>query len=134
LRPPRRREYSRETWQPGKRLENACSVMKGGVTVEVSVIGLEHETQWSLEVVNSAGTSIVWDDLFASGEKAFAEFERRGKDANVPRRRHRNPFPPVNGASQLSKFSRARRYVAESVVCEDTFLDYDERTPTSRVR
>ena len=26
LRLPRRGEYSRETWQPGKRLEDACSV------------------------------------------------------------------------------------------------------------
>jgi len=52
------------------------TVRKDGVTVEVSIIRLEHETEWSLEVVNSAGTSIVWDDLFASDEEAFAEFER----------------------------------------------------------
>jgi hypothetical protein len=51
-------------------------VEKDGVTVEVSIIRLEDETQWSLEVVNSAGTSIVWDDLFASDEDAYAEFER----------------------------------------------------------
>jgi hypothetical protein len=52
------------------------TVKKDGVTVEVSIIRLEHETQWSLEVVNSARTSIVWDDLFASDDEAFAEFER----------------------------------------------------------
>jgi hypothetical protein len=52
------------------------SVKKGGVTVEVSISRLEHETEWSLEVVNSAGTSIVWDELFPSGDEAFAEFER----------------------------------------------------------
>ena len=51
-------------------------VKKDGVTVEVSIIRLEHETDWSLEVVNSASTSIVWDDLFASDDEAFAEFER----------------------------------------------------------
>jgi hypothetical protein len=51
-------------------------VEKDGVTVEVWIIRLEHETEWLLEVVNSAGTSIVWDDLFASGEDAYAEFER----------------------------------------------------------
>jgi hypothetical protein len=50
-------------------------VVKDGVTVEVSIIRLEH-TEWSLEVVNSAGTSIVWDELFASDEEAYAEFER----------------------------------------------------------
>jgi len=52
------------------------TVKKDGVTVDVSIIRLEHETEWSLEVVNSAGTSIVWDDLFASNDEAFAEFER----------------------------------------------------------
>ena len=49
------------------------TVKKDGVTVEVSIIRLEHETEWSLEVVNSASTSIVWDDLFASDDEAFAE-------------------------------------------------------------
>ena len=44
--------------------------------MEVSIIRLEHETEWSLEVVNSANTSIVWDDLFASDDEAFAEFKR----------------------------------------------------------
>ena len=52
------------------------TVNKDGVTVEVSIIRLEHETEWSLEVVNSASTSIVWDDLFASDEDANTEFER----------------------------------------------------------
>ena len=35
------------------------TVKTNGVTVEVSIIRLEHETEWSLEVVNSACTSIV---------------------------------------------------------------------------
>ena len=51
-------------------------VTKDGVTVEVSIVRLENETEWSLEVVNSSGTSIVWDDLFPSDEEAYAEFER----------------------------------------------------------
>ena len=42
------------------------TVKQDGVTVEVSIVRLEHETKWSLEVVNSASMSIVWDDLFAS--------------------------------------------------------------------
>ena len=49
---------------------------KDGVTVEASIIRLEHETEWSLEVINAAGTSVVWDELFATGEDAYAEFER----------------------------------------------------------
>ena len=52
------------------------TVTKDGVTVEVSIIRLERETEWSLEVVNDKNTSIVWDDLFASDEEAYAEFER----------------------------------------------------------
>jgi len=52
------------------------TVKKDGVTVEVSIIRLVHETEWSLEVVNSAATSIVWDELFATDEDANAEFER----------------------------------------------------------
>src|SRR5271155_5195246 len=51
-------------------------VTKDGVNVEVSIVRLENETSWSLEVVNSSGTSIVWDDLFPSDEEAYAEFER----------------------------------------------------------
>ena len=51
-------------------------VTKDGVTVEVSIVRLENETRWSLEVVNSSGTSTVWDDLFSSDEEAYAEFER----------------------------------------------------------
>ncbi len=52
------------------------TVKRDGVTVEVSIIRLEHQAEWSLEVVNSAGTSIVWDHLFATDEDAYAEFER----------------------------------------------------------
>ena len=52
------------------------TVRKDGVTVVVSIIRLEHETEWSLEVVNAAKTSIVWDELFPTDEAAHAEFER----------------------------------------------------------
>jgi hypothetical protein len=51
-------------------------VTRDGVTVDVSIIRLEHEVAWSLEVVNSANTSIVWDELFPTDEAAYAEFER----------------------------------------------------------
>ncbi len=46
------------------------------VTVEVEITRLEGETGWSLEVVNAKNTSIVWDELFATDEDAYAEFER----------------------------------------------------------
>jgi hypothetical protein len=52
------------------------TVEKDGVTVEVSIVRLEHESNWSLEVVNAAGASIVWEDLFSSDDEAYAEFEK----------------------------------------------------------
>ena len=51
-------------------------VSKDDITVEVFIYRLENEPKWSLEVVNDAGTSIVWDDLFDSDEDAYAEFQR----------------------------------------------------------
>jgi hypothetical protein len=51
-------------------------VTRNGVTVNVSIIRLEHEKEWSLEVVNAASTSTVWDELFPTDEAAYAEFER----------------------------------------------------------
>ncbi len=49
---------------------------KDGVTVEVHILRLEQEKEWSLEVVNSSGTSIVWEGPFESDEQAYAEFYR----------------------------------------------------------
>ena len=51
------------------------TVTKDGVSIEVDIVRLEDEPSWSLEVVNSSGTSIVWDDLFSSDEEALAEFQ-----------------------------------------------------------
>ena len=51
-------------------------VSKDDITVEVFIYRLENEPKWSLEVVNDAGTSIVWDDLFDSDEDAYAEFQQ----------------------------------------------------------
>lgn len=51
-------------------------VTRDGVTVKVSIVRLEHEKEWSLEVVNAANTSIVWDDLFPTDEAAYAGFEQ----------------------------------------------------------
>ena len=51
-------------------------VSKDNVTVEVIIVRLESESKWSLEVLNNAGTSIVWDDLFDSDDDAYAEFQQ----------------------------------------------------------
>lgn len=50
------------------------TVSRDGVTVKVHIYRLEHDPKWGLEVVNENGTSIVWDDLFATDEDAFAVF------------------------------------------------------------
>ena len=51
-------------------------VSKDDITVEVFIYRLENEPKWSLEVVNDAGTSIVWDDLYDSDDDAYAEFQQ----------------------------------------------------------
>lgn len=47
---------------------------RDGISVEVAIVRLEHETEWTLEVVNANRTSIVWDDPFPSDDAAHAEF------------------------------------------------------------
>jgi hypothetical protein len=51
-------------------------VTRDGITVELCIYRLETEPGWTLEVVNSAGTSIVWDDVFPSDDAASEEFLR----------------------------------------------------------
>ena len=51
-------------------------VSKDNVTVEVIIVRLERESKWSLEVLNNAGTSIVWDNLFDSDDDAYAKFQQ----------------------------------------------------------
>ena len=58
-------------------------VSKDNVTVEVIIVRLESESKWSLEVVNDAFTSIVWDDLFDSDEDAYAEFEKTFEEEGI---------------------------------------------------
>jgi uncharacterized protein len=45
-----------------------------GITVELCIYRLEEETEWCLEVVNAAGTSIVWEDTFSSDDAANEKF------------------------------------------------------------
>jgi hypothetical protein len=56
-----------------------------GVRLDVQIYRLATERGWSLEIVNEAGTSIVWDDLFATDRDADAAFRdtlaRDGIDA-----------------------------------------------------
>ena len=52
------------------------NVTQDGITVELCIYRLETKAEWVLEVVNSAGTSIVWDYQFPSDEAANEEFLR----------------------------------------------------------
>lgn len=52
------------------------SQSKDGVSIEVNIFRLENEDQWTLEVVNEKGTSIVWDDEFFDDGEAFRAFEQ----------------------------------------------------------
>ncbi len=52
------------------------NVARDGITVELCIYRLETKTEWALEVVNSAGTSIVWDYQFLSDDAANEEFLR----------------------------------------------------------
>jgi len=51
-------------------------VSKDGVTVQLAIYRLEDSPDWTLEVVNSKGTSTVWEGVFASDDLAHAEFLR----------------------------------------------------------
>lgn len=51
-------------------------VTKEGTSLDVCIYRLEHQAAWTLEVVTSDGTSVVWDDPFESDDAAFAEFEK----------------------------------------------------------
>ncbi len=52
------------------------NVTQDGITVEICIYRLETKTEWSLKVVNSAGTPIVWTYQFSSDEAANEEFLR----------------------------------------------------------
>lgn len=49
-------------------------VTQDGVRVELCIYRLEDDPNWSLEVVNSAGTSIVWDEMFPTDDAANEAF------------------------------------------------------------
>ena len=56
--------------------EHCGHFSQDGVSVEVVIVKLEGGSEWTLEVVNSSGTSIVWDDPFLDDHEAYAEFQR----------------------------------------------------------
>lgn len=47
-----------------------------GITLQINIIRLEGEGDWSLEVVTPDGASTVWNDVFPTDDAAYSEFER----------------------------------------------------------
>ena len=46
-------------------------VVVEGVPFRIEVFRLERDDEWTLEVVDEDGTSIVWDETFVSDTEAF---------------------------------------------------------------
>jgi uncharacterized protein len=76
--------------------EFAGRFTQDGVSVEVVIVKLEGGSEWTLEVVNSEGTSFVWDESFLDDHEAYAEFQRtvseEGMDAFLDQS-NMIPFP-----------------------------------------
>jgi hypothetical protein len=47
-------------------------IERDGISLEVAIYRSE-DSQWILEVVDDSGTSIVWDEQFATDRAAFDE-------------------------------------------------------------
>jgi len=47
-----------------------------GCEFRIEIYRLEHEPNWTLEVVDEDGTSTVWDDKFETDQAAFDEVIR----------------------------------------------------------
>ena len=54
-----------------------------GHEFKIEIYRLEHEPQWSLEVVDEDGTSTVWDDLFGTDQAALDEVLKTIKEEGL---------------------------------------------------
>lgn len=45
-----------------------------GVTVQIEIYCVEGGEGWTLELIDAEGSSIVWEEQFATDAAAFAEF------------------------------------------------------------
>jgi len=71
-------------------------VVVQGVSFRIEIFRLEHDDEWTLEVVDENGTSTVWDDTFRSDTEALdvavttirSEGARAFRDGNVIPFRH----------------------------------------------
>ena len=54
-----------------------------GITVKVIIVQLEGSSEWTLEVRNSKGVSVVWDEGFTDDRDAYEEFKRQVADEGM---------------------------------------------------
>lgn len=47
-----------------------------GYVMQIHIYQLAGDPDWTLEVVNEEGTSIVWDDRFTTDRSAFEAFQK----------------------------------------------------------
>jgi len=47
---------------------------KDGISVELSIMKLEGSPEWTLEVINGAGNSCVWEEGFEDDKDAYIDF------------------------------------------------------------
>ncbi len=60
-------------------------VTRDGITVSVEIYRIRNGSDgWSLEVVDAANTSTVWDETFPTDQDAFQEFQRGLEAEGLP--------------------------------------------------
>ena len=60
-------------------------VTRDGITVSVQIYRVRNSTDgWSLEVVDAENTSTVWDEIFATDQDAYREFQRGLEAEGLP--------------------------------------------------
>jgi hypothetical protein len=67
---------------------------RDGIVVDVDIYRLEDENHWTLEVVNDAGTSTLWDDHFPTDQAAYDEFLRTALNEGMTPFREAAPVIP----------------------------------------
>lgn len=58
-------------------------IVVGGLGFRVEIYRLEHESGWSLEVIDRDGTSTVWDEQFKSDQEALDEVLKAVREEGV---------------------------------------------------
>ena len=59
-----------------------CTFEQDSVSLQVEIYRSQ-DSDWTLEVVNPANTSIVWEDTFLSDKAALDEFQRTVKEEGI---------------------------------------------------